>query len=192
MKTYKTKKMEVEELIWKPEYNYSKCIDKEVEYTYDSTAYLRVLIGILCLLFTAASVFICFYLGITGFGSGTPLNDWQAILWILPWMIVVGTAITFSIKLCDIAKSDEDANEAKAREKVFTDARVKILETEKLRDTWREDKLLHNFVRDVVDGLISTAEATEFYNELNEGNKLKFNELEDRYRAYRRQFCKKK
>ena len=106
-------------------------------------------------------------------------------------IIIIGTAIAFSIKLCDIAKSEEDANESRAREKTFTEARVKILETEKLRDTWREDKLLHNFVRDIVDGLISTAEATEFYNELNEENKLKFNELEERYRAYRRNFVKK-
>ena len=30
-----------------------------------------------------------------------------------------------------------------------------------------------------------------FYNELNEENKLKFNELEERYRAYRRNFVKK-
>ena len=94
MKTYKTKTMEVEELIWEPEYNYSKYIDKEVKYTYDSTGYLRILIGILCL-FTIASVFICFYLGITGFGSGTPLNDWQAILWVIPWFIVIGTAIGY-------------------------------------------------------------------------------------------------
>lgn len=191
MKTYKTKTMEVEELIWKPEYNYSKYVDKEVEYTYDSTAYLRILIGILCLLFTAASVFICFYLGITGFGSGTPLNNWQAILWILPWFIVIGAAIVISVKLCDIAKSDEDANESKAREKVFTEARLKLSDTERARDGWRKDKLLNNFVRDVVDGLILTAEATEFYNELNEENKLKFDDLEAKYRAYRKNFIKK-
>ena len=49
MKTYKTKTMEVEKLIWEPQYNYSKYVDKEVEYTYDSTTYLRILIGILCL-----------------------------------------------------------------------------------------------------------------------------------------------
>lgn len=127
MKTYKTKKMEVEELIWKPEYNYSKYVDKEVEYTYDSTAYLRILIGILCLLFTAASVFICFYLGITGFGSGTPLNDWQAMLWVLPWIIVIGTAIAFSIKLCDIAKSEEDANESRAIDKTLLTQESKYL-----------------------------------------------------------------
>ncbi len=191
MKTYKTKTMEVEELIWEPEYNYSKYIDKEVKYTYDSTGYLRILIGILCFLFTAASVFICFYLGITGFGSGTPLNDWQAILWILPWVIVIGTAIGTSIKLCDTAKSDEDVNEQKAREKVFTEARLKLYDTERARDNWRKDKLLHNFVRDVVDGLIPSNQVVEFYNELNAENKLKFDDLEVKYRTYRKNFIKK-
>jgi hypothetical protein len=183
--------MEVEELIWEPEYNYSKYIDKEVKYTYDSTGYLRVLIGILCFLFTIASVFICFYLGITGFGSGTPLNDWQAILWILPWVIVIGTAISISIKLCDTAKSDEDVNEQKAREKVFTEARLKLYDTERVRDDWRKDKLLHNFVRDVVDGLIPSSQVVEFYNELNDENKLRFDDLEVKYRTYRKNFIKK-
>ena len=191
MKTYKTKTIEVEELIWEPEYNYSKYIDKEVKYTYDSTGYLRVLIGILCLLFTAASVVICFYLGLTGFGSGTPLNDWQAILWILPWVIVISTAIGTSIKLCDTAKSDEDVNEQKAREKVFTEARLKLYDTERARDNWRKDKLLHNFVRDVVDGLIPSNQVVEFYNELNAENKLRFDDLEVKYRTYRKNFIKK-
>ena len=191
MKTYKTKTMEVEELIWEPEYNYSKYIDKEVKYTYDSTGYLRILIGILSLLFTIASVFICLYLGITGFGSGTPLNDWQAILWVLPWVIVIGTAIGISIKLCDTAKSDEDVNEQKAREKVFTEARLKLYDTERARDDWRKDKLLHNFVRDVVDGLIPSNQVVEFYNELNAENKLRFDDLEVKYRTYRKNFIKK-
>ena len=191
MKTYKTKTMEVEELIWEPEYNYSKYIDKEVKYTYDSTGYLRILIGILCLLFTATSVFICFYLGITGFGSGTPLNDWQAILWVIPWFTVTGAAIVISIKLCDIAKSDEDANERKAREKIFMEARLKSSDTERVRDEWRKDKILHNFIRDVVDGLIPSNKVVEFYNELNDDNKLKFDDLEARYRDYRKNFIKK-
>ncbi len=191
MKTYKTKTMEVEELIWKPEYNYSKYIDKEVKYTYDSTGYLRVLIGVLCLLFTAASVFICFYLGITGFGSGTPLDDWQAILWVIPWFTVIGAAIIISVKLCDIAKSDEDANERKAREKIFMEARLKSADTERIRDDWRKDKLLHNFVRDVVEGLIPSNKVVEFYNELSEENKLKFDDLEVKYRTYRKNFIKK-
>jgi hypothetical protein len=191
MKTYKTKTMEVEELIWEPEYNYSKYIDKEVKYTYDSTGYLRILIGILCFLFTIASVFICFYLGITGFGSGTPLNDWQAILWVLPWFTIIGAAIVISIKLCDIAKSDEDANEQKAREKVFTEARLKLYDTERARDDWRKDRLLHNFVRDVVDGLIPSNQVVEFYNELNAENKLRFDDLEVKYRTYRKNFIKK-
>ena len=191
MKTYKTKKMEVEELIWEPEYNYSKYIDKEVKYTYESTGYLRVLIGILCLLFTITSAFICFYFGITGFGSGTPLNDWQSILWVLPWFTAIGAAIGISIKICDIAKCDEDANEQKAREKIFTEARLKIYDIERARDDWRKDKLLHNFVRDVVDGLIPANKVVEFYNELNEENKLNFDVLEERYRDYRKNFIKK-
>ena len=43
----------------------------------------------------------------------------------------------------------------------------------KERDDWRKDKLLHNFVRDVVDGLIPSNQVVEFYNELNDENKLK-------------------
>ena len=177
--------MEVEELIWKPEYNYSKYVDKEVEYTYDSTAYLRILIGILCLLFTAASVFICFYLGITGFGSGTPLNDWQAILWVLPWMIVVGTAIAFSIIFCDIAKSDEDANEARAREKTFSDARLKVYDTERARDAWRKEHKLECLANHFVSNNITITRLCELCKDLSTKDQIEVFNLIDKYRNYR-------
>lgn len=185
MKTYKTKKMEVEELIWEPEYNYSKYVDKEIEYTYDSTAYLRILIGILCLLSTITSVFICFYLGITGFGSGTPLNDWQAILWVLPWFSLVGAIIVISIKLCDIANSDDDVNEQKAREKVFTEARLKVYDTEHIRDAWRKEHKLECLANDFVSNNITMARLCELCKDLSTKDQIKVFNLIDRYRNYR-------
>lgn len=182
MKTYKIKTMEVEELIWKPDYNYSKYAYKEVEYTYDSTAYLRILIGILCLLLTAASVFICFYLGITGFGSGTPLNDWQAILWVIPWFTLIGAIIVISIKLCDIAKSDEDVNEQKAREKVFIEARLKVYEIERARDAWRKEHKLECLANDFVSNNITITRLCELCKDLSTKDQIRIFKLIDNYR----------
>lgn len=185
MKTYKTKTIEVEELIWKPEYNYSKYVDKEVEYVYDSTGYLRVLIGILCLLFTVASIFICFYFGITGFGSGTPLNDWQSILWVLPWIVAIGTAIGISIKICDIARSDEDANERKAREKIFTEARLKQSDTERARDAWRKEHKLECLANDFVSNCITMTSLCNLCKDLSTREQIEIFKLIDKYRNYR-------
>lgn len=185
MKTYKTKTIEVEELIWEPEYNYSKYIDKEIEYIYDSTGYLRVLIGILCLLFTATSVFICFYLGITGFGSGTPLNDWQAILWVLPWVIVIGTAIAISIKLCDIAKCEEDANEQKVRSEIYSKYHLKSKKISEERDAWRKEHKLECLANDFVSNNITMTRLCELSKDLSTTDQIKVFNLIDRYRDYR-------
>jgi hypothetical protein len=43
----------------------------------------------------------------------------------------------------------------------------------------------------VVDGLIPSNQVVEFYNELNDENKLRFDDLEVKYRTYRKNFIKK-
>ena len=185
MKTYKTKTMEVEKLIWEPQYNYSEYVDKEVEYTYDSTAYLRILIGILCLLFTAVSVFICFYLGITGFGSGTPLNDWQAILWVIPWFTAVCVAIIVSIRLCDIAKSDEDANEQRVRGEIYSQYKLKLKEISEQRDAWRKEHKLECLANDFVSNNITITRLCELCKDLSTKEQIEIFTLIDNYRDYR-------
>ena len=190
MKTYKTKTMEVEELIWNPQYNYSEYINKEVDYTYDSTAYLRVLIGVLCFISTITSVFICFYLGITGFGSGTPLNDWQAILWVLPWFTLVGAIIVISIKLCDTAKSDEDANEQRVRSEIYSKYQLKLKEISEHRDAWRKEHKLECLANDFVSNNITMTRLCELCKDLSTEDQIEVFNLIDNYRDYRERFKK--